>query len=325
MGLSVITLLSGINQADQFFGVSGSLLIPLRGLSLCVRQVLLRTVKTILEEPEGCWSVKSALVNLLAIVVTATDNLNQNILLEYFMQADLFTSLTRLLHTEVKSERDFDTQYQALQVLSLLSYFQKFEQINTYSHSMRQAADKELLQDIVVIFEHQLEQLKSQGAISDPASLFERFSTFVSFWSAPTEEKPSYLIPGMSIFLLCLYDWVHENAPFRRMICGRQNRREGGCEVSLLLRLLLQFAAGIFAEVNHLYQACYTKMCMIILLCLTEDQDCAYLLHDPEIFSGVLSPLEGAKSNGKQPVICTILDLCTTFNRDSADRSADIN
>ena len=57
---------------------------------------MLQACKKILEDPTADSEIISGMVNLLLIIVTATDNINQNMLLEYFMQVDLFPCLIRV-------------------------------------------------------------------------------------------------------------------------------------------------------------------------------------------------------------------------------------
>ena len=272
--------------------------------------------------------MKSALVNLLIVICTATDNVNQNVLLEYFMKEDFFPALISLFHEqETGEELPHKLRYQALQVISILSYYQKYEQSNHYASLIGEVDKGAVVAQVQATLERQFELLVTEQNLTQSEGVMSRLSTLVSFWTPPAteESKPLYLLAGMSSFLLCMYDWIHCNAHFRQRLCSPDQPSEGKAgepvAVSTLLQMLLRFASNIVSEVNNLYQAVYVKICSIIMLCLTEDGDSAALLHDPQIFCPDAPGTQTkAARKDKCPVVCSILELCVLFLKTNLKR-----
>ena len=174
-------------------------------------------------------------------------------------------------------------------VLSILSYYQKFEGSNPYFKALGSAGiPEEVIRGHIAVCTSELASLKSSGVVPDtPNTVFERVTSIFTFWIPTPEPTTTPMIPSMGGLLLSVYDWVHVNESYRKALCsphgGATSFGSDPNQATELLQDLLQFASGIFTDVHGLYQACYTKMCMTIFLCLTEDPGSAELLHSPEI------------------------------------------
>lgn len=82
--------------------------------------------------------VKIGVINLFTIIATATEYINQNTLLQYFMSVNIFDTLVTFL-----GEDDIPKQTQ-LNILTLLCYFsnfQKYEITNPYLKDLSNLSD----------------------------------------------------------------------------------------------------------------------------------------------------------------------------------------
>jgi hypothetical protein len=86
--------------------------------------------------------LKEPAMKLLIIIATATDNINQNTLYQYFMQLDVFATISGML-MDTESRQQFG--FEALFLLSLLLNYRKYEIKNSYSAKL-EAAPPDVLQ-----------------------------------------------------------------------------------------------------------------------------------------------------------------------------------
>lgn len=192
-------------------------------------------------------------------------------------------------------------KYSVLVILSLLSYYHKYEQKNEYYDSFTHIDVPDVITSHIDVLSAQFEHLKASGEELEGSTTFEKITSYFTFWmpSTPTTDEIP-ITPKMGSFLLSLYDWVHTNGMYRKAICSSHGTATifgpDPSQTTELLQNILQFAAGIFSDVHNLYQACYTKLCMIIFLCLTEDKNSAVLLHNSEIGCYISTPLNKVRN-----------------------------
>jgi hypothetical protein len=114
----VVTLVSGLEGAEAFF------------------RRLIHSLQTILLLESD--AMKLIAIDLLIILVTATDNINQNTLMEYLIHMEIFDTL---LQVASKATTDVVLSFNAIVVLTLLANYQKYEISNPYLKRIRDIED----------------------------------------------------------------------------------------------------------------------------------------------------------------------------------------
>lgn len=199
--------------------------------------------------------------------------------------------------------------------MSLLSYYQKFENTNPYFISFGNLNNSEYFDDHVRLFadhilkiQSGIDLISSNVADQNQPGVFGKMASYLTFWSTPQSQSSSSsngMIPFMSGSLLSIYDLVHCNSSYRKSICSplsnnnnanANNNNNNELLINELLQNLLQFCSSIVSDIHTLYTACYCKMCFTIFLILTEDKNSASLLHDPEIGTLIPSLFEKVKN-----------------------------
>jgi hypothetical protein len=129
-------------------------------------QDLLRTTLILIDSRSDC-AIKTLGVTLLIILATATENINQNALMEYMLQVDLLPTILRVCHLfepepESERERTFSRSnmlgndqilaqvnpsthitlaYNAAVLLALLLNYQKYERRDTLVQQFSQVSE----------------------------------------------------------------------------------------------------------------------------------------------------------------------------------------
>jgi hypothetical protein len=117
----ITTLVSGLDGAEAYF----------RRLIHSLQTILL------LESDQ----LKLIAIDLLIILVTATDNVNQNTLMEYFIHMEIFDTLLQV----ASKATDIVLSFNATIVLTWLANYQKYEITNPYLKRLRDINDDAVL------------------------------------------------------------------------------------------------------------------------------------------------------------------------------------
>lgn len=275
-------------------------------------------------------SFRHASLQVYTIFVTATDNINQNTLLEYFMQNDVFIPILRgiILPT------DFVPHHAAMEglfVLTALMNYNKYESLNPYCKMLRELDDSP---SIGAIQHHLSRALRAithiQGELDTPnTGVMDVLTSFFTSWipvpktaapvnstnlplgstlTAVSRTNPSILLP--------LYESVNLNPFFREAATqefpsSSPDLDDGGL---VLMSSFIGYGFYIFDTCKDARQAFYTKLSVLIFLKLTEDDKVSKALHEKLVSVPFLI---GTKlhwnSTKKKPVISVILDLMVLY------------
>ncbi|XP_069756329.1 armadillo-like helical domain-containing protein 3 isoform X3 [Narcine bancroftii] len=286
---------------------------------------------------DGSESLKSLCLKLLLCLVTVTDNISQNTILEYVMINSIFEAILQIL--SVASSR-VQHGYDAVVLLALLVNYRKYEGMGlvisqALTEYNRQYKDKEE---------------ESQGGF------FSALTNMVgNMFIADVEEKIS--VQTNEAILLALYEAVHLNRNFITVLA--QSHPEMGLvslpttpvlpttpttplgttppssdvmnstefpldpnlHTSNLLITFLKYCSIVMQDTKDEHRLNSAKLCLIILTCIAEDQYANAFLHDDNMNFRVnlhRMPMRHRKKAAdknipSRPLVCAVLDLMVEF------------
>lgn len=295
-------------------------------------------------------SPRSLCLKLLLILVTGTDNVSQNVLLEYVMMNSLFDSLVRLLSDPILR---VDFGHDAVVLLTLLVNYRKHEGGNPYVVQLSILADELALQGYGQVISSALIEFCRQYSLNlpdvQPSSWFS-FSSLSNivgnmFVSDEGCEKTQQ-IRANNALLLALYEAVHLNRNFITTLAHTQtdtssppspsNTLNAGPAPDLTVPPPIidptQYPTNLFVAVfqycsivmqDHKNESSITnvKLCLLILTCISEDQYANSMMHDCNLTFKVLlhrahmrhRKLPVERLCKPQPLAATLLDLLVEF------------
>uniref|UniRef100_A0A452SVZ7 Armadillo like helical domain containing 3 n=1 Tax=Ursus americanus TaxID=9643 RepID=A0A452SVZ7_URSAM len=299
-GFDIINMLMGFDKAE-----------------LCMKN-LMESLDSLLCA-EGSESLKSLCLKLLLCLVTVTDNISQNTILEYVMINSIFEAILQILsHPPSRREHGYD----AVVLLALLVNYRKYEVGGPLNG--QQYKDKEE--------EHQ-------------SGFFSSLSNLFSFFFRTNEA-----------ILLALYEAVHLNRNFITVLA--QSHPEMGLvttpvspapttpatplgttppssdvissvelpldadvQTSNLLITFLKYSSIVMQDTKDEHRLHSGKLCLIILTCIAEDQYANAFLHDDNMNFRVnlhRMPMRHRKKAADKnlpcrPLVCAVLDLMVEF------------
>uniref|UniRef100_A0A452SVS4 Armadillo like helical domain containing 3 n=1 Tax=Ursus americanus TaxID=9643 RepID=A0A452SVS4_URSAM len=309
-GFDIINMLMGFDKAE-----------------LCMKN-LMESLDSLLCA-EGSESLKSLCLKLLLCLVTVTDNISQNTILEYVMINSIFEAILQILsHPPSRREHGYD----AVVLLALLVNYRKYEVGGPLNG--QQYKDKEE--------EHQ-------------SGFFSALTNMVgSMFIADAHEKIS--VQTNEAILLALYEAVHLNRNFITVLA--QSHPEMGLvttpvspapttpatplgttppssdvissvelpldadvQTSNLLITFLKYSSIVMQDTKDEHRLHSGKLCLIILTCIAEDQYANAFLHDDNMNFRVnlhRMPMRHRKKAADKnlpcrPLVCAVLDLMVEF------------
>ncbi|KAI4872969.1 hypothetical protein NFI96_023649 [Prochilodus magdalenae] len=187
---------------------------------------------------DGSASLKSLCLKLLLCLVTVTDNISQNTMLEYVMINSIFEAILQIL-SDVSSRGQHG--YDAVVLLALLVNYRKYESVNPYIVKLSIVDDESTLDGMGMVVHQALSEYNRQGEFcllpciyfsfflallilvflrqykdkeeENIGSFFSTLTNMVgSMFIADAEEKLS--VQTNEAILLALYEAVHLNRNF---------------------------------------------------------------------------------------------------------------
>ncbi|XP_046851269.1 armadillo-like helical domain-containing protein 3 [Xenia sp. Carnegie-2017] len=293
-------------------------------------------------------SLKNLSLKLLLILLTATDNVSQNTIVEYLMINSVFESIVKILASPVGRQQQ---GYEAIMLLTLLVNYRKYEASNPYIVKLSILDDDVALNglgcvisDVLTEFNRKYREKTEQpsgGILSNITSMVG--SIFLS------EQTHTLDIGVNSMVLLALYEAVHLNRHFFTVlshittpnmhsvtpplsptspipVVDRPTQihihdESAGQETSNLLVTFLTYTSIVLVNIRGDEGAGHAKLCFIILTCIAEDQYANAFLHDINItFSVPLYKVHmhhrtgyDDRSSPSRPLACALLDLIVEF------------
>jgi hypothetical protein len=298
-GSDVITLICGIDHADAFF------------------KQLIENVDTLMLTSDYA-GIRETALKIFLTLATATDNINQNALLEYFMLFDLFESIVQIHNTQCSHAMLFNS----IVLLSVLINFKKYESKNPYEKHFKTFTREKILKSLVntmttecrAIVQEYKHNFASFSSSSKEAGVVSKISgylsAFLSSLSAQhTEQSNSSVCPmNTGAFLLSFYVFLSSNMKAIDAIFFEQEKSETDSDFSSLSSaspldigfietvaakrvavaspLLVAFLSLFFfliKDVKDTRNVNYVKLSLLILMILTEHSESNKLMHDERL------------------------------------------
>ncbi|XP_077803458.1 armadillo-like helical domain-containing protein 3 isoform X5 [Macaca mulatta] len=193
-GFDIINMLMGFDKAE-----------------LCMKN-LMESLDSLLCA-EGSESLKSLCLKLLLCLVTVTDNISQNTILEYVMINSIFEAILQILsHPPSRREHGYD----AVVLLALLVNYRKYESVNPYIVKLSIVDDEATLNGMGLVIAQALSEYNRQYKDKEEehqSGFFSALTNMVgSMFIADAHEKIS--VQTNEAILLALYEAVHLNRNF---------------------------------------------------------------------------------------------------------------
>lgn len=293
-------------------------------------------------------SPREMCLKLLLVLLTGTDNVSQNVLLEYIMINSLFDSFVRLLSDPIlRAQHGHDVVI----LLTLLVNYRKYEAANPYIVQLSILADElalngygQVISSSLIEFCRQYTQNLSEAQTS---SWFSSLSNIVGnmFVSDEGYEKTQQ-IRANNALLLALYESVHLNRNFITTLAHTQaesssppspsntlNAGQPAPDLSSvqtvdvtqyptnLLVAVFQYCSIVMQDNKNESSLTNLKLSFLILTCISEDQYANTMMHDANLTFKVLlqrtqmrhRKLPTERISKSQPLATTLLDLLVEF------------
>uniref|UniRef100_A0A0K8UXB6 UPF0668 protein C10orf76 n=1 Tax=Bactrocera latifrons TaxID=174628 RepID=A0A0K8UXB6_BACLA len=287
-------------------------------------------------------------LKLLLIIVTGTDNISQNVLLEYLTTYTLFDDFVRLLSdSTLRAQHGHDVVI----LLTVLVNYRKHEAANPYVVQLSILADEmalngygQMISQSLIDFCRQYMQSLSNVQSS---SWFSSLSNIVGnmFVSDEGCERVQQIKANNGL-LLALYEAVHLNRNFITTLAHTQAETSAPPSPSNTLNLaepvpdlasapiidmtqyptnllvaVFQYCSIVMQDNKNESSVANLKLCFLILTCISEDQYANSMMHDSNLTFKVMlhrAQMRHRKLNidrvGKsQPLAATLLDLLVEF------------
>ncbi|CAG5929120.1 unnamed protein product [Menidia menidia] len=263
---------------------------------------------------DGSESLKSLCLKLLLCLVTVTDNISQNTILEYVMINSIFEAILQIL-SDVSSRGQHG--YDAVVLLALLVNYRKYESVNPYIVKLSIVDDEPTLDGMGMVVHQALTEYNRQYKDKEEEHQGGFFSTLTSMvgsmFIADADEKLS--VQTNEAILLALYEAVHLNRnfitvlaqshpeidiaatpavptpttpttplgttpPSLDMLNNPELPLDPNLQTSNLLITFLKYASIVMQDTKDEHRLNSARLCLIILTCIAEDQYADAFLHD---------------------------------------------
>ncbi|XP_011538456.1 armadillo-like helical domain-containing protein 3 isoform X11 [Pan paniscus] len=279
-GFDIINMLMGFDKAE-----------------LCMKN-LMESLDSLLCA-EGSESLKSLCLKLLLCLVTVTDNISQNTILEYVMINSIFEAILQILsHPPSRREHGYD----AVVLLALLVNYRKYESVNPYIVKLSIVDDEATLNGMGLVIAQALSEYNRQYKDKEEehqSGFFSALTNMVgSMFIADAHEKIS--VQTNEAILLALYEAVHLNRNFITVLA--QSHPEMGLvttPVSPAPTTPVTPLGTTPPSSDDEHRLHSGKLCLIILTCIAEP-----MRHRKKAAD---------KNLPCRPLVCAVLDLMVEF------------
>ncbi|KAG5275369.1 hypothetical protein AALO_G00119470 [Alosa alosa] len=263
---------------------------------------------------DGSESLKSLCLKLLLCLVTVTDNISQNTILEYVMINSIFEAILQIL-SDVSSRSQHG--YDAVVLLALLVNYRKYESVNPYIVKLSIVDDEPTLDGMGMVVHQALteynRQYKDKEEENQGGFLSALSSMVGSMFVADADEKLS--VQTNEAILLALYEAVHLNRNFITVLAqshpeidmaatsidpvpttpttplgttppsldlmnSAELPLDPNLQTSNLLITFLKYSSIVMQDTKDEHRLNSARLCLIILTCIAEDQYADAFLHD---------------------------------------------
>ncbi|XP_048843700.1 armadillo-like helical domain-containing protein 3 [Brienomyrus brachyistius] len=263
---------------------------------------------------DGSDSLKGLCLRMLLCLVTVTDNISQNTLLEYVMINSIFEAILQVLSgTPSRLQHGYD----AVVLLALLVNYRKYESVNPYIVKLSIVDDEPTLNGLGMVISHALTEYNRQYKDKEEENQGGFFSAFTNMvgnmFIADAEEKIS--VQTNEAILLALYEAVHLNRNFITVLVqshpevnivttpttpvpvtpttplgttppsldvmnSAELPLDPNLQTSNLLITFLKYSSIVMQDTKDEHRLNSARLCLIVLTCIAEDQYANAFLHD---------------------------------------------
>lgn len=321
-GFDMINILIGFDAAER------------------VMKALIDRLNTILTSPLDHHPppIKSTVLSFLLLLVTSRDNVSENTLLEFLMVNSLFEALVKVisdtsLHSTIGN--------QSIHLIALIVQYRKNESINPYIVKLSILDDELALTGLANIISSNLFKANQQYRLKisevETTGIFASLSNMVGSMFIGEEAKTE-TFKANDCVLLSLYEALHLNRNFNTTLSHSQTELPNSphiesytdapalptnhiTEPTNLLVSFLEYFSAISQDVKDPCKYNSTKLCLIILTCMVEDQFANSLMHDTNLnFKVTLHRITmrhrkqpSNHNNSSRPLISSLIDLMIEF------------
>nr|XP_046195217.1 armadillo-like helical domain-containing protein 3 [Oncorhynchus gorbuscha] len=299
---------------------------------------------------EGSESLKALCLKLLLCLVTVTDNISQNTILEYVMINSIFEAILQIL-SDVSTRGQHG--YDAVVLLALLVNYRKYESVNPYIVKLSIVDDEPTLDGMGLVVGQALTEYNRQYKDKEEENHGGFFSTLTSMvgsmFIADADEKLS--VQTNEAILLALYEAVHLNRNFitvlaqshpeidipttpitpvpttpttplgttplsMDMMNSSELPLDPNLQTSNLLITFLKYSSIVMQDTKDEHRLNSARLCLIILTCITEDQCVCVCVCLTCVLC--IQPMRHRKKAAEKnvpsrPLVCAVLDLMVEF------------
>lgn len=290
-------------------------------------------------------------VKFILIILTGVDNLNENNLIEFLMIEDIFESLIQIIHIHRLATND-EKATDIVMIIILLCNYHKYQSTNPYICNLSILADEQILNSFSTIINAKLlefsRQYSSTNLDSSHSSWLTSLSSLVGrhlFISDDDADRSSSIKANYAI-LLALYENIHLNrnfittlshtsiqndsqppSPSNTLQSSAQSSDLTSPEALLhsvtptnLFVSLFEYCSIIMKMKDAIPESVLnTKLCFIILTCISEDSYANSLINDQNlnfkvhIHRATMRHRKMITKLESQPLSATLFDLTIEF------------
>uniref|UniRef100_A0A384DKC7 Armadillo like helical domain containing 3 n=2 Tax=Ursus TaxID=9639 RepID=A0A384DKC7_URSMA len=294
-GFDIINMLMGFDKAE-----------------LCMKN-LMESLDSLLCA-EGSESLKSLCLKLLLCLVTVTDNISQNTILEYVMINSIFEAILQILsHPPSRREHGYD----AVVLLALLVNYRKYESVNPYIVKLSIVDDEATLNGMGLVIAQALSEYNRQYKDKEE----EHQSGFFSALTNMSHPEMGLVTTPVSPAPTTPATPLGTTPPSSDVISSVELPLDADVQTSNLLITFLKYSSIVMQDTKDEHRLHSGKLCLIILTCIAEDQYANAFLHDDNMNFRVnlhRMPMRHRKKAADKnlpcrPLVCAVLDLMVEF------------
>ncbi|EDO48716.1 predicted protein [Nematostella vectensis] len=292
-------------------------------------------------------SLKNLSLKLALILVTATDNVSQNTVIEYIMINSIFEAIMQILADPIARQQH---GYEAMLLLTILVNYRKHEASNPYIVKLSILDDELALNGLGCVISAALTNYNRKHHAKLEQSTGGLISSITSFVGSMfvAEQETVECVSTNDAVLLALYEAVHLNRNFFTVLShvttvpgssplssptaahpAVERPAQGVVSEELpsdlsqptnILVTFLTYSSIALQNTKDENGINNAKLCFIILTCIVEDQYANAFLHDANMMFSV--PLHRIhmyhrkpviEKNPSKPLACALLDLMVEF------------